>query len=94
MQQRGGSVMQPRFVIPAGAPAHEVRGSRVLAADTLITSFTPHMHVRGKDMTYIAKFPDGTDRDAAVGAAVRLQLADHLPAGQAAAVPEGHARSK
>ncbi|MDP2320951.1 MAG: cytochrome c [Acidobacteriota bacterium] len=59
-QQRGGSVMQPRFVIPAGAPAHEVRGSRVLAADTLITSFTPHMHVRGKSMTYTAKFPDGT----------------------------------
>ncbi len=57
---RGGSVMQPRFVIPAGAPAHEVRGSRVLTVDTLITNFTPHMHVRGKDMTYIAKFPDGT----------------------------------
>ena len=50
-QQRGGSVLQPRFVIPAGAPAHEVRGSRVLQADTIITSFTPHMHVRGKDMT-------------------------------------------
>ena len=60
MQQRGGSVIQPRFVIPAGAPAHEVRGSRVLAADTLITSFTPHMHMRGKSMTYIATFPDGT----------------------------------
>ncbi len=60
MQQRGGSVIQPRFVIPAGAPAHEVRGSRVLAVDTLITSFTPHMHVRGKSMTYIATFPDGT----------------------------------
>jgi len=60
MQQRGGSVTQPRFVIPAGAPAHEVRGSRLLAADTLITSFTPHMHVRGKSMTYIATFPDGT----------------------------------
>ncbi len=59
MQQRGGSVLQPRFVIPAGAPAHEVRGSRVLQADTIITSFTPHMHVRGKDMTYTAKYPDG-----------------------------------
>ena len=59
MQQRGGSVIQPRFVIPAGAPAHEVRGSRVLQADTIITSFTPHMHVRGKDMTYTAKYPDG-----------------------------------
>jgi len=59
MVQRGGSVIQPGFVIPAGAPAHEVRGSRILAADTIITSFTPHMHVRGKDMTYIATYPDG-----------------------------------
>ena len=59
LQQRGGSVIQPRFVIPAGAPAHEVRGSRVLQDDTIITSFTPHMHVRGKDMTYVAKYPDG-----------------------------------
>ncbi len=59
MVQRGGSVIQPRFVIPAGAPAHEVRGTRVLQDDTIITSFTPHMHVRGKDMTYTAKYPDG-----------------------------------
>jgi hypothetical protein len=58
-QQRGGSVLQPRFVIPAGAPNHEVRGSRVLQADTILTSLTPHMHMRGKDMTYTAKYPDG-----------------------------------
>jgi hypothetical protein len=58
-QQRGGSAMNFRFKIPAGAPAHEVRASRVLPADTVITSFTPHMHVRGKDMTYVAKYPDG-----------------------------------
>ena len=58
-QQMGGMALNPRFVIPAGAPSHEVRGSRVLANDTLVTSFTPHMHVRGKDMTYTARFPDG-----------------------------------
>jgi hypothetical protein len=58
-QQRGGSAMNFKFTIPAGAPAHEVRGSRVLQADTIITSFTPHMHMRGKDMTYVAKYPDG-----------------------------------
>ena len=59
MVQRGGSVIQPQFIIPPGASSHEVRGSRVLQQDTIITSFTPHMHVRGKDMTYIAKYPDG-----------------------------------
>ncbi len=58
-QQRGGSAMNFRFKIPAGDPAHEVRASRVLPADTVITSFTPHMHMRGKDMTYVAKYPDG-----------------------------------
>jgi hypothetical protein len=60
-QQAGGMALNPRFVIPAGAPAHEVRAERVLPNDTMITSFTPHMHVRGKDMTYIAHFPDGTE---------------------------------
>jgi len=58
-QQRGGSALNPQFIIPAGAPAHEVRASRVLQDDTLLTSLTPHMHVRGKDMTYTAKYPDG-----------------------------------
>ena len=28
--------------------------------DTIVTSLTPHMHVRGKDMTYTAVYPDGT----------------------------------
>ena len=50
LQQRGGSVMQPRFVIPAGAPAHEVRGSRVLAADTLIT-LVHAAHARARQET-------------------------------------------
>jgi hypothetical protein len=59
MVQRGGSVIQPRFVLKAGDGNAEVRGSRVLQADTIITSFTPHMHLRGKDMTYTAKYPDG-----------------------------------
>ena len=58
-QQMGGSAINPRFVIPAGAPNHEVRAARKLAADTVLTSLTPHMHVRGKDMIYIAHFPDG-----------------------------------
>jgi hypothetical protein len=59
-QQTGGSAINARFVIPAGAPNHEVRATRKLAADTMLTSLTPHMHVRGKDMTYIAHLPDGT----------------------------------
>ncbi len=57
----GGFVLNPRFVIPANADNHEVRGVQTIARDTVVTSLTPHMHVRGKDMIYIAHYPDGTD---------------------------------
>jgi len=57
----GGLVINPRFVIPANDGNYEVRGVNVLARDTVLTSMTPHMHVRGKDMTYIAHYPDGRD---------------------------------
>jgi hypothetical protein len=57
----GGLVINPRFVIPANDGNYEVRGQNVLMADTVLTALTPHMHVRGKDMTYIAHYPDGRD---------------------------------
>ena len=56
----GGLVAQPRFVIPAYDGNAEVRGTSRLQRDTVVTTLTPHMHVRGKDMTYIAHYPDGT----------------------------------
>ena len=59
--QSGGMVLQPRFVIPAYDGNAEVKGTTKLERDTVITGLTPHMHVRGKDMTYIAHYPDGTD---------------------------------
>ena len=59
--QAGGMVLQPRFVIPAYDGNAEVKGTTTLQRDTVMTSLTPHMHVRGKYMTYIAHYPDGTD---------------------------------
>jgi len=56
----GGMVLQPRFVIPAYDGNAEVKGTTKLQRDTLVTTLTPHMHVRGKDMIYIAHYPDGT----------------------------------
>jgi hypothetical protein len=56
----GGLVAQPRFVIPAYDGNAEVRATNVLRRDTVLTTLTPHMHVRGKDMTYIAHYLDGT----------------------------------
>ena len=55
-----GLAVQPRFVIPAGDPNAEVKAVAEIRQDTILTSLTPHMHVRGKDMTYTALYPDGT----------------------------------
>ena len=56
-----GLAVQLRFVIPAGDPNAEVKAVAEIRQDTIVTSLTPHMHVRGKDMTYIAHYADGTD---------------------------------
>jgi len=60
-QAAGGLVLNPRFTIPPNDSNYEVRGVNLLVQDTLLTSLTPHMHVRGKDMTYVAHYPDGRD---------------------------------
>ncbi len=56
---QGGNVMNMSFVIPAGAPNHEVRASKTFTEDTYLYSMMPHMHVRGKDFTYTVVYPDG-----------------------------------
>ncbi len=48
-----------KFAIPPGAPAHAVSASRVLSCDALGIGLFCHMHVRGKDMTFKAHYPDG-----------------------------------
>ncbi len=54
-----GNAMNTRFAIPAGDGNYEIKASKVMESDTLITSFMPHMHVRGKAFTYTAVYPDG-----------------------------------
>jgi len=56
----GGMALNARFLIPAGDPNAEVKATTTLSRDITLTGMTPHMHVRGKDMTYIAHYPDGT----------------------------------
>ena len=45
--------------IPAGAANHEVRRCYTFEKDTMLISFTPHMHYRGKDARYELTRPDG-----------------------------------
>src|SRR5204863_6747607 len=56
----GGTVLNLMFSIPPGAENHEVKNSVTLQNDTMLVAMTPHMHMRGKDMTYVAHYPDGT----------------------------------
>lgn len=47
------------FLVPAGDPDHEVSECHTFDKDVLITSLTPHMHLRGKAMQIIADIPGG-----------------------------------
>jgi thiol-disulfide isomerase/thioredoxin len=48
-----------KFAIPPGDPAHKVVASRTLDHDIVGIAMFSHMHLRGKDMTFLAHLPDG-----------------------------------
>jgi hypothetical protein len=52
-------VVNYHFQIPAGADDQEVTSCYTVKADSHIIGLTPHMHLRGKDMTIMAYYPDG-----------------------------------
>ena len=47
------------FTIPAHAANHEIVSLYTLRHDSDLVSYFPHMHLRGKDMTFTAILPDG-----------------------------------
>ncbi len=53
-------VQTKRFAIPPGDPAHEVKAVRALKGEAEGVGMFAHMHLRGKDMTFRALYPDGT----------------------------------
>lgn len=55
-------VMDASFVIPAGAPNHEVRAAYVFDQEATIINVIPHMHYRGKDMLIKLVLPDGAEK--------------------------------
>jgi hypothetical protein len=56
---RNIQLMDTRFAIPPGAPAHKVSTSRILESDIIGVGLFSHMHLRGKDMTFNAYPPSG-----------------------------------
>jgi Redoxin len=57
-QLRLAYVATTRYTIPPGAPAHPVSASRTLPCDAVGIGLFSHMHVRGRDMTFLAHTPD------------------------------------
>lgn len=47
------------FTIPAGAPNHRIVARHELGKDSRIVSYFPHMHMRGRAMSFTAIYPDG-----------------------------------
>jgi hypothetical protein len=60
-QLRHLRIATTRYAIPPGAAAHPVRDSRVLPCDAIGVGLFAHMHLRGKDITFRAHYPDGRD---------------------------------
>jgi hypothetical protein len=54
-----GAIANPSFAIPPGAGDHQVESEAAFSDDVKVWSMHPHMHFRGKDMTYTAIYPDG-----------------------------------
>ena len=59
-QLRHKVLVDNKFAIPPGVPAHPVSGNKVLDQDAAGVGLFVHMHLRGRDMTFRAHYPDGT----------------------------------
>src|SRR5262249_48054127 len=58
-QLRHTLLVDKKFAIPPGAPAHPVSASKVLDRDAAVIGLFVHMHLRGRDMTFKTHSADG-----------------------------------
>ncbi len=56
----GGVAGQRRFLVPPHAKEYAIEGEQLIERDAYLYEMTPHMHFRGKYMSYTAEYPDGT----------------------------------
>jgi hypothetical protein len=56
---RTAAISQPKFAIPPGNGNYQVKSSAKYDKETVVLSFMPHMHLRGKDFEYRVQYPDG-----------------------------------
>jgi peroxiredoxin len=57
------AALDNKFIIPPDAENYQVESSFVLPTEAYITSVSPHMHVRGKSMKFVAQRPDGSSEE-------------------------------
>ena len=56
---RTGLIANATFAIQPGVANQQVEAEATFTDDVKVWSMHPHMHLRGKDMTYTATYPDG-----------------------------------
>ena len=56
---RTGLISNALFTIPPNAASHEVEAEATFNEAVNVWTLHPHMHLRGKDMTYTVIYPDG-----------------------------------
>jgi peroxiredoxin len=56
---RTASIAEGKLAIPPGDGNYKVGSSATYDKETMILSFMPHMHLRGKDFEYRVEYPDG-----------------------------------
>ncbi len=60
-EARSTAVANVLFAIPPGDDDYSVSAKTTFSRDTLVSSFTPHMHTRGKAFRYDVIYPDGSE---------------------------------
>jgi peroxiredoxin len=56
---RTAAITQAQFAIPPGDGNYKVKSTAKYDKETVILSFMPHMHLRGKDFEYRVEYPNG-----------------------------------
>jgi len=56
---RTALIANAQFTIPAGDANHQIEAEAIFNDSVKVWTMHPHMHLRGKDMTYTAIYPDG-----------------------------------
>jgi hypothetical protein len=59
IEMRTAAMLNPRFMIPAGADNHPVEAAIEFTEDVTLYGMVPHTHLRGKSWQHTLTFPDG-----------------------------------